>query len=277
MDYFASIDPGRFLASDEEKELRKKQLELLDDEKLIDDEEKIRERQQKKLDIPKGQAFLKIAEAGASLASDTGPGNLATKIARNIKEPISEIGDLAKQYKETELETDDILKKEKLRQFDLIGKKGELLKSDRMEDLQAQKTLSDIQKNIADYKTKMLKMNDLGLDLVKSVKDVSEIVKGMLTSEDIAALKLDPLLQVKGGDKLTLTGIADRTIATAMEKFRDVQPVAKARGENLDQVFQNLLRQEVMALEPTKSFKEGGDIDITSTEKAVSKLLDELK
>ena len=138
-------------------------------------------------------------------------------------------------------------------------------------------SLSDIQKNIADYKTKMLKMNDLGLDLVKSVKDVSEIVKGMLTSEDIAALKLDPLLQVKGGDKLTLTGIADRTIATAMEKFRDVQPVAKARGENLDQVFQNLLRQEVMALEPTKSFKEGGDIDITSTEKAVSKLLDELK
>ena len=144
------FDTSMYSPSEEERELQKKRLELIEEvgQDIIKSPEEIAKEQDEAKQSAKLQAYIQLAQLGGDvLAADPSRGTLAA-VGQAVSKAGPEFAKIAEDYKKIGRGEKEKRTKEKLQQLELLDKKSESMKEQRMEDLAIQKTISEIQENL---------------------------------------------------------------------------------------------------------------------------------
>ena len=144
------FDTSMYSPSEEEKELQKRRLELIEEvgQDIIKSPEEIAKEQDEAKQSSKLQAYIQLAQLGGDvLAADPSRGTLAA-VGQAVSKAGPEFAKIAEDYKKIGRGEKEKRTKEKLQQLELLDKKSEAMKEQRMEDLAIQKTISEIQENL---------------------------------------------------------------------------------------------------------------------------------
>ena len=144
------FDTSMYSPSEEERELQKKRLELIEEvgQDIIKSPEEIAKEQDEAKQSSKLQAYIQLAQLGGDvLAADPSRGTLAA-VGQAVSKAGPEFAKIAEDYKKIGRGEKEKRTKEKLQQLELLDKKSEAMKEQRMEDLAIQKTISEIQENL---------------------------------------------------------------------------------------------------------------------------------
>jgi len=144
------FDTSMYSPSEEERELQKKRLELIEEvgQDIIKSPEEIAKEQEEAKQSSKLQAYIQLAQLGGDvLAADPSRGTLAA-VGQAVSKAGPEFAKIAEDYKKIGRGEKEKRTKEKLQQLELLDKKSEAMKEQRMEDLAIQKTISEIQENL---------------------------------------------------------------------------------------------------------------------------------
>jgi len=178
------FDTSMYSPSEEERELQKRRLELIEEvgQDIIKSPEEIAKEQEEAKQSSKLQAYIQLAQLGGDvLAADPSRGTLAA-VGQAVSKAGPEFAKIAEDYKKIGRGEKEKRTKEKLQQLELLDKKSEAMKEQRMEDLAIQKTLSEVQENLINAATKggftTLEANKLGRQINNDFRKLAAIEYG---------------------------------------------------------------------------------------------------